>query len=208
MAKKSASVSVERSKTQPLDDSLLPRTHTILPGESEEDYIRIANQIKQSVNPKDIFEEFWVRDITDLVWNSLRYRRIKGDIVHAATHQGLKKVLTDRMDILFVDSLVEKWLSGDANTSELVDKLLSSVNASMDLVRIESFMLSLPELEKIDRIVSSTDSRRNGILREIDRRRDASIARLARGSTTIVDAEFAEVQSTDKQKPIQNGEQT
>lgn len=208
MEKKVITRSMVKSSPSAAHEDFLPPSHVILPGEDMKHYAHIEDQIIQSVIPKDIIERFWCRDIADLVWETLRLRRMKGNLYVAATPKGLKKVLGDRMRLPNLEDFVSEWSLGDQFACELVDKHLNKLKISMDVVRAEGLAARLPDIERIDRLIASTESRRNIVLREIGRHRDALAARLDRASATILDAEFAEVQSTNQQRPMKDGKQS
>jgi hypothetical protein len=44
----------------------------LLEGEETAAYDELLVRISGAVNPADIFEEIWVRDLVDLVWEALR----------------------------------------------------------------------------------------------------------------------------------------
>jgi hypothetical protein len=46
-----------------------------------------------AVKPTDIFEEIWVHDIVDLVWEAFRLRRLKANLMTATAHKGLEEAL-------------------------------------------------------------------------------------------------------------------
>jgi hypothetical protein len=47
----------------------------LLPGESVTAYDDLLARVSGNLKPSDIFEEIWVREIVDLIWESLRWRR-------------------------------------------------------------------------------------------------------------------------------------
>jgi hypothetical protein len=56
----------------------------------------------------------------------------------------------------------------------------------------KAFMRCGDEIDRIDRRISAGEKKRDGILREIYRRRDSLARRLEKASSDIVDAEFTE----------------
>jgi hypothetical protein len=49
----------------------------LIEGEDAGAYDELLVRISSAVRPADIFEEIWVRDVVDLVWEALRLRRLK-----------------------------------------------------------------------------------------------------------------------------------
>jgi hypothetical protein len=49
--------------------------------------------VTAAVAPADIIEEFWIRDVVDLFWDVLRFRRLKANLLLACALSGLEKIL-------------------------------------------------------------------------------------------------------------------
>jgi hypothetical protein len=179
----------------------------MLNGEEEEHYRRILDEVTRSVQPADIIEQFWVRDVADLLWEALRLRRLKGSLVQAATHQGLRTVLEPMVHYSEARILADAWFSGQERAKQEVDRLLNQAGLSFDTVTAAGVAARLQAFERIDRMIASAEARRNAVLREISRHRDAVAVRLARASETIEDAEFADVNPSAGEKGGFKGQQ-
>src|SRR6516225_5762374 len=66
----------------------------LLPGESEANYRALYQRVRGAIEPADLIEELWVRDITDLFWETLRLRRLKAKLMTAAAYQGVAGLLS------------------------------------------------------------------------------------------------------------------
>jgi hypothetical protein len=184
---------------------LLPPSQAILVGEDAEQYHLLLNEITHSVEPADIIEQFWVRDITGLLWVTLRLRRLKGNLLHVAMRDGLQRVLSPMVEGS-VDALVRQWYEGNHKAQEDIDEILEKAGLSFDSVMAEALSSRLDPIDRIDRMITSAETRRHAVLREISRHRDALAARLALVSDTIVEADFAKVDSSDDQTLTDGGE--
>jgi len=207
VAKKSNSNAVELSEPRALSTNALPPSQVILKGEDEEHYRQILDEVTRSVHPADIIEQFWVRDVTDLLWEALRLRRLKGSLLHAASRDGLMKVLEPLVDFPKVEPLADDWFRGIQRAKQEVDRVLKEAGISFDVVIAEGLATRLDQVERIDRMIASAEARRNAVLREISRHRDAVAARLTRASQTIDEAEFTEIASSASQNVDYNGQQ-
>ena len=49
----------------------------LLGGEDAKAYDELYDRVRQSIEPRDVFEEVWARDFVDNLWEMLRLRRIK-----------------------------------------------------------------------------------------------------------------------------------
>lgn len=87
----------------------------LLDGEDPDTYQALFSHTRAAVEPNDAIEEFWLRDVVDLLWETLRLRRLKAALMRAAAHEGLAKVLTPLVPN-FADrtELVRAWASKSA----------------------------------------------------------------------------------------------
>jgi hypothetical protein len=53
----------------------------LIPGESASDYEQLLAAVTNTMQPADFLEAIWTRDIVDLQWDIIRFRRIKADLV-------------------------------------------------------------------------------------------------------------------------------
>jgi hypothetical protein len=84
-----------------------------------------------------------------------------------------------------------------------VDKLLAASGKTMHDIMAEGLIESIDEVERIDRLITIAENRRNVSLREIDRRRAALGDALRRGVQEAEDAEFEVIEtSSAKRKDV------
>src|SRR5215472_7156719 len=69
----------------------------LIEGEDAAGYDELLLRVSAAVRPADIFEEIWVRDIVDLVWEAFRLRRLKACLMTTVAHHGLRKILEPLM---------------------------------------------------------------------------------------------------------------
>src|SRR5712671_3448933 len=96
----------------------------LIDGEDETNYDVILERISADVAPADFVEEIWVRNVVDLVWDSVRLRRLKSQLLHAAAHEGLNRMLTPLLGWASADRLSGKWAAGDEEAVREVERLL------------------------------------------------------------------------------------
>src|SRR5262249_22710998 len=65
----------------------------LINGEDAAAYDDLATRIRAVLQPRDVFEELWARDVADLAWEVLRLRRLKAHLMRACAHQGMIEVL-------------------------------------------------------------------------------------------------------------------
>jgi len=69
--------------------------------------------------------------------------------------------------------LVQKYVEREPEAVTLVDELLTNAGVSMDALMADALVEKLDDIERMDRLITIAESRRNASLREIDRRRAA-----------------------------------
>jgi hypothetical protein len=159
-------------------------------GEDTAAYDELLARISGAVKPADIFEEIWVRDIVDLVWETLRLRRLKANLMTAEAYKGLEQILQPLVGFLQREDLAKAWAARDQSAIKRVDKLLASAGLTMDAVMAQTLSVNLDAIERIDRMIATAEVRRNAILREVDRHRSTWGQVLRRAAQQVEEDEF------------------
>ena len=167
----------------------------LLEGEDTPAYDELLVRISGTVKPADIFEEIWVRDIVDLVWDAFRLRRLKAKLITAAAHKGLERILNPLVNWNKREELVRGWVARKPTVMIEVNKLLASAGLAMDAVMAETLSFKLDDVERIDRMIATAEGRRNAILRELDRHRRTWGQDLRPAAQQIEDAEFKVIEA-------------
>ncbi len=97
----------------------------LLPSENPAMYADMLNRMRAAVNPRDIIEEIWVREVVAHSWEILRWRRIKVEL-HAK---------------------LEGWQNDSFPNAE--------------------FRQVASNFERVDRLITMAEHRRNATLREV-----------------------------------------
>jgi hypothetical protein len=92
--------------------------------------------------------------------------------------------------------LLQEYGRREPETVRLVDQLLAAAGASMDSFMADALTEQLEYIERIDRLTTIAEGRRNGMLAEIERRRAVFGATLRQNVQEIEDAEFKVIEST------------
>src|SRR5262249_49783920 len=172
----------------------------LLEGEDTAAYDELLVRISGAVKPADIFEEIWVRDIVDLVWEAFRLRRLKANLMTTVAHHGLRKTLEPLMDWTEAHELAKASGARERAAIKRVDKLLASAGP-MDAVMAQTLSISLDDIERIDRMIATAEVRRNAILREVDRHRTTWGQELRRAAQQAEEAGFKLIEAqSDKTK--------
>src|SRR5215475_6717231 len=134
--------------------------------EDDETYWKFMERVIKCVEPQDIIEWLWIKDVVDLSWEILRLRRLKTDLVEI-----------DREDR---NAIIES----ERDHADEETPLLDSEHDSAELL-----FNHIEEYESIEKLLTSAELRRDRILREIELRRDHMGRRLRAASDEILDAQ-------------------
>ena len=164
----------------------------LIDGEDGTNYDVILERISADVAPADFVEEIWVRNVVDLVWDSVRLRRLKSQLLQAAAHEGLERLLASVIDWMRAEQLSRKWALGDEEAMGEVERLLGRAGLTFDAVMAQTLAARIDDVERIDRMVIIAEARRDAVLREIRSRR-AAFGQALRRAGDAIDAEFEDV---------------
>jgi hypothetical protein len=172
----------------------------LLPGEKQADYSDVAVRVVKAANPRDAIEEFLIRDVIDLTWEILRLRRVKSGILKASMNTGVSEILKGlghgtRSGPFYAQELGRKWAAGDKDARKEVEAALAKADLTIDEATAKTLESKLDSFERLDRMLASSEARRNNALREVDRHRDALSRGARRSIEEIEDAEFRDVET-------------
>jgi hypothetical protein len=170
-----------------------PLLTMLLENEDTAAYEQMFTRISAVVKPADFLEEIWVRDVVALVWEAFRLRRLKTCLMETAAPDGLAKVLSSFLPRTAVNEMVAGWAGRDSERIRQVEELLDQSGFTMEHVIAETLAERIEDIERIDRMIVSTEQRRSAMLREVDRHRASLASRLRLASDEVVQAEFEDV---------------
>jgi hypothetical protein len=145
----------------------------LVEGEDAAAYDEFLVRISSAVRPADIFEEIWVRDIVDLVWEALRLRRFKASLVTAGARKALIQVLSPTVGWAQAEGLARSWAAREPGAVTAVEERLAVAGTGLEGLMAQGLCIGLDNVERIDRMIMTAEARRNAALREIDRHRAA-----------------------------------
>lgn len=171
----------------------------LLPGESEAAFFELAERICSGAKPADAIEEFLVRDVIDLTWEVVRLRRIKTSLVKANMDCGVRSLLETigyppDNNSFVRNATIEAWAAGNEDIKKQVKDIMTSAGLTQDELVSKTIDAKLDSFERLDRMLASSEARRNNALREIDRHREALGAGARRTLDEIEDVEFHDVE--------------
>src|SRR5271166_376781 len=172
----------------------------LLPGEQEADYLALIARIVAVAQPRDAIEELLTRDVIDLSWEILRLRRLKAGLLRASVGGGVERVIrslgyNDRKGYGYSREVGASWAAGEKRAHDEVAAVLQKAQLSIEDVMAETLESKIDSFERFDRMLASSEARRNNALREIDRHREALGAAARQAINEIEDAQFRDVET-------------
>ncbi|MHC2107058.1 HNH endonuclease signature motif containing protein [Methylobacterium sp. CM6246] len=176
----------------------------LLPGEDADQYDALLRSIVKQVKPVDVIEAIWVKDVIDLIWEAKRLRRWRRQILVQARLEAAENLIRQARDNISPilrnsatdqtpGSLAAGWATNKQIEKAEVETMFSARGITSNDVDAHGFLLSLPAIERIDRLVSMADHRRDALLREIERKRASFGEQVRRATANTIDADGADI---------------
>ena len=154
----------------------------LIAGERPAGYDELLARVCETLQPSDVLEHIWVRDIVDLVWEVYRLRRLKADLMSAAAHEGMAQLLKPLLRSVEPVGLARAWAARRENRVSMVEATLAAAGLTMDHVAAATLAIRISDFERIERMTASAEGRRNSALHELDLHRASFALRLRRAA--------------------------
>ena len=161
----------------------------LLVSEDADIYEALLSRIAIAVRPRDAFEWMLLKDYADLAWEIFRLRRAKAGVINLAHHRALTSVL---LQLGWRYELAAKWHT-DPEVKTSIRTGLEQHGLDEAVITAEAVAQCCDQLGTFDRMIASTELRRNAMLGEIEHRRAGLAGRLRKGSADYIDAEVEHV---------------
>jgi len=161
----------------------------LLMTESAQDFASLSAALAQEIKPRGIVERIYVDDIAALVWEILRLRRCKAAMVNTEFKGALSNLLGRLIDCPDWDSLramARDWFS-EPKAKKEVSELLAEFHLDETAIEAEAIRSRSSELEVLDRMLTSLESRRNKALRCIADYQDRFAQQLREVSDRVIE---------------------
>lgn len=167
----------------------------LLEGEDLKAFEMLKRHLFEAIKPEDFIEAMTVNDLLNLLWESMRLRRLRTKLLSISDHEGLKEIVASLTGFSpAAGDLAREWaLNGRKATGDLA-KITKAANIDRDAIQAQTLATHLQTYEAIDRMIERADARRIVILREFDRHREAIAPRLKDAVAEIEDPEFEVVE--------------
>jgi hypothetical protein len=135
-------------------------------GESAEEFERLHAELEQEIKPQGFIENLYVNDMAELVWEILRLRRVKTDIILTARPAALLAILKQilfRLNFpldegLRARSLARAWFEDSADKKD-VQELLQKFQLDESAIDAEAYRSVFSEVQEINKTLAATEAR-------------------------------------------------
>jgi hypothetical protein len=183
--------------------ALLPKTPLLIT-ESADEFDALRDAFEQEIKPRGIIEQIYVHDICDIVWEIRRLQRCKVVIINSAFRSALEHLLrqlleqSDQDDYDEVDgadeldevdeaeALARAWFT-DQEAKKRVSEILSRFNLNESAIEAEAIRKSSADLELLNRMLSSRESRYDKTLCRVAEYRASLAHQLRESADRIID---------------------
>jgi hypothetical protein len=174
--------------------ALLPKLPLLIT-ESAEEFDALRDAFEREIKPRGIIEQMYVHDICSIVWQILRLRRCKVLIINVAFRSALQHLLVQLLKgpdeygyevENQAQALAHAWFT-DREAEKQVSQTLNRFDLDESAIEAEAIRKSFSELELLDRMLSSLESRRNKALGCVAEYRTSLAHQLRESADRIID---------------------
>src|SRR5499427_2515190 len=176
--------------------AVLPKLPLLIT-ESADEFDALRDAFEQEIKPRGIIEHMYVHDISSIVWEILRLRRCKVVIINSAFRSALQNLLKqllrqpgqydhDTQLRKQAEALAQAWFT-DQEAKKQVSEILSQFELDESAIEAEAIRKSSSDLELLDRMLTSLESRRNKALGCVAEYRASLAQQLRDSADRIID---------------------
>src|ERR1700682_327148 len=184
--------------TQSLDQNvdMLRSVAPLLITESVDEFASLRKGLKNEIQPEGVIEQMYVDDFAALIWEILRLRRYKTILIDSHRRDALRGILVQLLcdddydqpcdKMLDAKDLARNWFD-HKKAQARVAKLLRQFQMDEAAMEAEAFRLCSEDLERLDRMLTALEFRRDKALRCIADYRQILSKQLQQAANRILD---------------------
>jgi hypothetical protein len=173
--------------------ALLPKLPLLIT-ESADEFDALRDAFEREIKPRGIIEHMYVHDISAIVWEILRLRRCKVIIINSAFRSALENLLVQlRQPGQYEDQVTDEaealahaWFT-DQEAKKQVSEILSRFRLDESAIEAEAIRKSSSDLELLDGMLASLETRRNKALGCVAEYRASLAHQLRESADRIID---------------------
>jgi len=174
--------------------ALLPKLPLLIT-ESADEFEALRDAFEREIKPQGIIEQMYVDDHGSIVWDILHLRRCKVVIINSAFRSALEHLLVpllkgpgqyDHEVQHKAQALAHAWFT-DREAEKQVSQTLNRFDLDESAIEAVAIRRSFSDLELLDRMLTSLESRRNKALRCVAEYRASLAHQLRESADRIID---------------------
>ncbi len=175
--------------------TLLPKLPLLIT-EAADEFDALRDAFERQIKPRGIIEQMYVHDFSLIVWEIQRLQRCKVVIINSAFGSALQSLLNqllrqpgqDEFDVEDeAEALAQAWFT-DQEAKKQVSEILSRFDLDESAIEAEAIRRSSSDLELLDRMLTSLESRRDKALGCVAQYRASLAQQLRDSADRIIDA--------------------
>jgi hypothetical protein len=182
-----------RTKSKKPDRSGLLFAPALLPGEDGRLYAELRRRIWEALKPRDIFEEVLAADLVDIQWEIVRYRRLLGKHLQNERLRASEHLIEGILPLDFSPDegarLARKRAidrtTGEPEARKEITSQMKRFDLDEEAVIAAAFARNVDLVEKVTRMISVAEARKNKAFREFEFRRSYRSAQIQRTLTAV-----------------------
>ena len=158
--------------------------------ESDEEFMRIRRGLYEETKPVGIIECMYVDEMADLIWQIWRLKRCKVGVTNLAFHAASASILGRLMGA--GPDVARDWIS-DPKIAKKVETELATYKLDGSVIIAEAIRKSTYELEAIETLLASSETRRDKALIRIAQYRGELGAMLRKNNDQLIESKVVEL---------------
>jgi hypothetical protein len=164
----------------------------LLRTESPDEFASLWEELEQEIQPHGVIERTYLQDVANLIWEIRRLRRSKAAIINQAFLPALRVILGQLRSRSTQpgpsEDLAHGWFN-DEKVKAKVTTMLQKFGLDEGAIEAEAVRMRAEDLERLDRMLTFAEARRDKTLRGIADYRQVFSGRLQLAANRFLDAE-------------------
>ncbi|HEY6619407.1 MAG TPA: hypothetical protein VIY68_07675 [Steroidobacteraceae bacterium] len=196
------------SRRENAETALIPAAPLLIT-ESADDFADMSDALNEEIRPRGIIEQLYIADVAHLSWEILRIWRCKAIMINMEYKKAIKAIL-QRLAVRGseihndAEDLSYRWFV-DEDARKTVLDFLKEFQLDESAIEAEAIGQGAVDLDLLDRLLASLQSRRDRTLRCIGEYRGSLAKRLRASSDRIIDGKVTRLKDVARRKVAVKG---
>jgi hypothetical protein len=177
--------------------------------ESADEFDRLHDALQDECKARGTMDKILITGIAHLFWDIRRYNRAKTSLINSAFVRALRNLLRQVLRRsggsavhieIEAEQLAHQYFSDEHAKKQILERL-EYYKLDESAIEAEAMRISITELEKLDRLLASSEWRLNRALRCLAKWRGGLGRKLRAGGERIIDGEVLALDDASKKTP-------